>query len=112
MSLEGEYGQTEGEDEQAHHDQQRFAKTLDQTPDNAALERRRDQAGIREEIAHAMIFVAIIEFMAQQQGERGFEAGETKCCQKKHADQQSKLRLSQRVRPLGELGPESCRSGV
>ena len=43
--------------------------------------------------------------MPSEQGKGGLEAGETKSRKKENADEQAKLRLGERVRPLIYFGP-------
>jgi len=75
---------------------------------------RGDDAGVGEQITDAIdqSFLAYGKFMSCQQRKGGFKASETKCRKKENADEQSELRLRERVRPLIQFWPRDDMCGI
>src|SRR5665213_1957803 len=100
VRLKRQCGQADGKNNHAAENQFRFAEFFDQPADDATLKDCRDESGVGEKIADAIIVFGKAEAVAQKKREGEFITREAKCRKQENADEQSEFRLRERVRPL------------
>src|SRR5262249_34183718 len=105
-AYEGHQSHADGHQQQAQANQERLSKFFYGPPNRSALNHRADDTAISEQIADALDVAPALQIevkvLADQQAERRFKAGETECCQKEKADQQTDFWLLQGMQPLTE----------